>query len=134
LIERIECLSSADRDNLFELFQEWRKAEDQEERRAIRQAAEEILEQGPPAVKPMFPAGDVAMPKGLLSWAEHVGKKIRELREQAGLTQVALAETAGLPQSHISRLENAEHSATRMTLEKIASALGVQVRDIDPCS
>ena len=31
--------------------------------------------------------------------------KLRELREQAGLTQVELAEAVGLEQTHISRLE-----------------------------
>lgn len=70
----------------------------------------------------------------LKAWAEHVGRKIQELRKAAGLTQVQLAERAGLPQSHISRLENAEHSATNLTLEKLAGALGVSVGDIDPCA
>ena len=50
------------------------------------------------------------------------------------MTQTDLAKKAGLPESHISRLENAEIRATNLTLVKIAKALGVSVGDIDPCT
>lgn len=133
LIDRIGSLPKADRDDLFELLQEWRKADDPEEQRSIRRAMEEILAQCPVTVRPLTSADEQPMSRGLKTWAEHVGRKIRELRERARLTQAQLAEKAGLPQSHISRLENAEHSATRMTLEKIAKALNVDVGNIDPC-
>jgi len=63
---------------------------------------------------------------------DFVGKKIRERREAAGLTQEQLAEKSGLPQSHISRLENARHSPSRSTLDKIASALQISLADLDP--
>ena len=69
---------------------------------------------------------------GLKKWSEHVGGRIKERREGLGFTQADLASKAGLTQSHISRLESATHSATHKTLEKIAQALGVQVRDLDP--
>jgi DNA-binding XRE family transcriptional regulator len=134
LIERIGSLPKADRDDLFELLQEWRKAETLEEQESIHHAMDEILAQVPPDVQP-FPQPDrEPLSRGLRPWAEHVGKKIRELRDRAGLTQVQLAERSGLPQSHISRLENAEHSATHLTLEKIAAALGISVGEIDPCA
>ena len=71
---------------------------------------------------------------GLKKWSEHVGKRIKVARERLGLTQVDLAIKAGLTQSHISRLESAAHSATNKTLEKIAQALGVEVRELDPYS
>jgi len=64
----------------------------------------------------IFPFYDKPLARGR-KWAEHVGKKIKEFREQAQLTQVQLAEKAGLPQSHISRLEIAESSATHLTLK-----------------
>jgi DNA-binding XRE family transcriptional regulator len=133
LMDRIGSLPKADRDDLFELLQEWRKDTSPEERRSIRRAMEEILAQIPVNARRMTAAGDKPMSRGLKCWADHVGKKIRQLREKAGLTQVQLADKAGLPQSHISRLENAEYSATNMTLEKIANALGVTVGDMDPC-
>ncbi len=133
LIDRIGSLPKPDRDDLFELLQEWRKADGPEDQQSIHRAMEEILAQVPIVVK-QFPLTDAKpMSRGLKNWTEHVGGKIRDLREKAGLTQVDLAERAGLPQSHISRLERAEHSATHMTLEKIAKALGVGVGEIDPC-
>ena len=105
LIDRIGSLPKADRDDLFELLQEWRKADDPEEQQSIRRAMEEILAQIPVSVKSMPLTGQSDMSRNLKSWAEHVGRKIKELRERKGLTQSELAEKAGLPQSHISRLE-----------------------------
>ena len=60
------------------------------------------------------------MTRGLKKWATHVGNKIKDFREKAEMTQTDLAKKAGLPQSHISRLENAEHTPTNLTLVKIA--------------
>jgi ribosome-binding protein aMBF1 (putative translation factor) len=92
----------------------------------------EILSQAPSRSRPM-PLADQPMKPGLKKRADQVGGAIRGLRERAGLNQSELAEKAGLTQSHVSRLENAGHSATHMTLEKIAKALGVTVGDLDPC-
>jgi DNA-binding XRE family transcriptional regulator len=132
LIERIGSLPKADRDDLFELLQEWRRASDPEEQQSIHSAMEEILAQIP--VKAGSLPEEIGPTRGWQGWAEHVGKRIRELREAAGLTQMQLAEKSGLPQSHISRLENAEHSATNITLGKIAKALDVEIGTIDPCA
>ncbi len=133
LIDRIGTLPKTDRDDLFELLQEWRKADTPEDQDSIRRAMEEILAQVPISVKPMPLVVKPPLARGLQAWAEHVGKKIRALRESQNLTQIQLADRAGLPQSHISRLENAEHSATHLTLEKIAKALGIEVGELDPC-
>lgn len=134
LIDRVSTLPPADRDDLFELLDGWRKAGDAEERRSIHRAMEEILAQAPIGVTPMPLDEPAPLTRGLKAWTEHVGRTIKELRERAGLNQTELAERAGLRQSHISRLENAEHSPTHLTLEKIAQALGVEVGTIDPDS
>jgi DNA-binding XRE family transcriptional regulator len=134
LINRIGQLSKPDRDDLFDLLQEWRKASSQEEQRSIRRAMEEILAQTPLMVKPMLLNEEKPVGRGLKGWKEHVGRTIREFREKAGWTQAELAEKAGLPQSHVSRLENAAHSPTNMTLEKIAKALKIEVGKLDPCA
>jgi DNA-binding XRE family transcriptional regulator len=134
VIERIASLPKTDRDELFELFQELRSATDDEELLSIQRAMEEVLAQIPAGTRPLAQPNDGAMPQGVQKWAGHVGRRIRELREKAQLTQVELSDRAGLPQSHISRLENAEHSPTNMTLKKIAAALGVEVGEIDPCA
>ena len=130
LIDRLKALPKEDRDDMFELVQIWHNSSDPEEQRSARQAMEEILAQIPLKIKPMPLVKSIM--SGRDNWARHVGMRIRELREKAGLTQTQLARKADLPQSHISRLENAEHSATHLTLEKIAKALGVSVRKIDP--
>ncbi len=134
LIDRIGTLPKPDRDDLFELFSELRKGDDPEERKRIHQAMEEILA-GPPSVEaralPLSSAQ--ATPAKLKKWTDYISKRIRSEREAAGLTQKQLAEKAGLGQSHISRLEKGEHSPSHLTLQKIASALGKPVGELDPC-
>jgi ribosome-binding protein aMBF1 (putative translation factor) len=49
---------------------------------------------------------------------------VREMREEAGLTQTELAKKAGTTQSVIARLEDAEYTGHSLaTLERIASSL-----------
>jgi len=134
LITRIRSLPKVDQDDLFELFQELRKAEDPDTQKNIRLAMEEILAPIPIRRRPMHISEEKPMGRKLKNWAIHVGRKIRAHREAAGLTQVQLAGKAGIPQSHLSRLENAEHSATNFTLQKLATALGIRVGDLDPCA
>ena len=130
LIDRIGSLPKGDRDDLFELLQEWSKANEAEEMDSLHRAMEEILAQIPVSVRSLPAAGEA--PVALKSWAECVGGKIKQLRATAEMSQQQLAEKTGLPQSHISRIENAQHSATHRTLQKIAKALGVKVFKIDP--
>lgn len=133
LIERFGLLPKDDLDDILELMSLWHEARDDlDERTAIRRAVNEILSQTPIEVVSLDIEPANSIPTELQKWSEHVGKTIRSLRENAGLNQTELAEKAGLTQSHISRLENAEHSATHKTLEKIAAALGVHVKDLDP--
>ena len=44
-------------------------------------------------------------PAQLQKWVEYIRAKIKGLRDKAGMTQMELADKSGLPQSHISRLE-----------------------------
>lgn len=132
MTNRISTLPPADREDLFQLMTAWSKTGDEDERKGIKWAMIEILTQGQVKVKSMPMVSDQTMSAKSKSWAVHVGATIRKLREKAGLSQVQLAERAGLPQPHLSRLENAAHTATHVTLEKIAAALGVTVGDLDP--
>lgn len=65
-------------------------------------------------------------------WYASVGGRIKSHRGQAHLTQEQLAKKAGIPQSHISRLESGKHAPSYVTIEKIAKALGLQPGDINP--
>lgn len=48
---------------------------------------------------------------------------LMKAREKAGLTQVELAERAGVPQSTVARIERGDSTKTS-TLEKLAEAMG----------
>ncbi len=54
---------------------------------------------------------------------------VREMREDAGFTQMALAKRVGTAQSVIARLEDTEYAGHSLTmLERIAAACGVGLR------
>ena len=59
-----------------------------------------------------------------------IGKRIRDAREQAGLTGEQLADRLGIGQSSISRWENAHYRITLPTLVKIANALDVSLDEL----
>ena len=58
------------------------------------------------------------------------GRKTRELRVAAGLSQEALAEKAGLHRTYVGMIERAEKNITLANIEKIARALGVSIREM----
>jgi transcriptional regulator with XRE-family HTH domain len=55
------------------------------------------------------------------------GQRIRELRKSRGLTQRALAETAGVDFTYLSKIENdrLEHTPSIRTIQELAQALEV---------
>jgi ribosome-binding protein aMBF1 (putative translation factor) len=126
---RISALPPEDKNDLYELLPSL-LGDDEEERESAQQTVKEILDQSGGRIRPLelpiHPA------ESLRNWIEFISRRIRERRLSAGLTQEQLAAKAGLPQSHISRLESGQHSPTAKTLEKIASALGVSVSVFDP--
>jgi DNA-binding Xre family transcriptional regulator len=133
LARSIKRLSPADFDELIGLVRHLHQADDREEYDSWVRAIEELLGPRPSGTEP-FTLADEPMAPGLKRWSEHVGRKIRRFRKYAVMKQSDLATATGLTQSHISRLENAAHSATHLTLTKIAQALGVEVGEIDPCT
>jgi transcriptional regulator with XRE-family HTH domain len=57
-----------------------------------------------------------------------IGLNITIIREQRGLTQEKLAELAGLHRAYIGQIERGEKNIGLRNLEKIAKALGVDIR------
>ena len=55
------------------------------------------------------------------------GKFIREARLEKGLTQKQLAETTGINQADISRLENGTANPSLRTLKRLAAGLGMKL-------
>jgi DNA-binding XRE family transcriptional regulator len=129
LHDRVRRLPDDDRNDLYELIPHL-LSDDVEEQRSAMKAATEILAQRPVRVLELdFLEGSNSE---LVQWTRFISKRIRKARKAAGLTQVELAERSGIPQSHISRLENGEHSPSAQTLKRLAQALNVPYEDLDP--
>ena len=60
--------------------------------------------------------------------AEDVGKKIRALRVERGLTVRELAEQSGVSYVNISKLENDKYNASIAILNKLLEVLGAELR------
>jgi DNA-binding XRE family transcriptional regulator len=130
VVERIRALPREDKNDLFKLAKALFVAETKEEEESAAAAMHEILEQAPINLKTLDIQTENNL--GLKKWLDYVGDRIKQARESAGLTQTELSTRAGLPQSHISRLENGQHSPSFATLEKIAKALNIPVSQLDP--
>ena len=61
---------------------------------------------------------------------KRVALKLKVLREQRGMTQGELAAKAKLSREYVLRLEAARQDPTLSTLEALAKALGVPVREL----
>jgi transcriptional regulator with XRE-family HTH domain len=59
--------------------------------------------------------------------ASHFAGRLRELREQTGLSQKELADKANLTTDGVSRLERGDRSPSWETAVALAEALGVEV-------
>ena len=62
-----------------------------------------------------------------MNMINEIARTIRAAREAKGLSQRALAKRAGLPQSHISRIENAGVDLRLSSLSEIARALDLEL-------
>jgi len=132
VVERVSRLPSEDQKELYELVKGIAGQKDAEEVDAICRAMLEILDQEPSGLKVLDPAQPQNRPDKLEKWVSFIADRVQTLRKAAKMTQVELAERAGLPQSHISRIEKAKLSPSRATLEKITNALNVKLCDLDP--
>jgi transcriptional regulator with XRE-family HTH domain len=54
-----------------------------------------------------------------------VGRNVKRVRQEKGLTQEQLAELSGFSQQYISGLEKGRRNPTIVSLYKLATALGV---------
>jgi transcriptional regulator with XRE-family HTH domain len=56
---------------------------------------------------------------------------LRAWREYLGFTQAELAEKAGITQAALSQIENGESRLRKATKEKLASAMGINLEQLD---
>ncbi|MFZ2112724.1 MAG: helix-turn-helix transcriptional regulator [Solirubrobacteraceae bacterium] len=59
-----------------------------------------------------------------------LGRAVRRLREERGLTQEELASRAGTTFGTVSRVESAKSAPAWWTVRKIAEALGVSIAEL----
>lgn len=59
-----------------------------------------------------------------------VGNNVRKERQKRGLSQEELAELADLHRTYIGMIERAEKNVTISSLEKVASALNIDIREL----
>ena len=55
----------------------------------------------------------------------YLGRNLRRVRTAAGLTQAALAKRCGMDRSYVGGLEAGERNPTALTLQRLATVLGV---------
>lgn len=61
---------------------------------------------------------------------ELFGKNVQRLRIEQNISQEKLAEKAHLHRTYIGMVERAERNITLINMQKIASALGVQIGEL----
>jgi len=57
----------------------------------------------------------------------HIADKLKAEREARGLSQLALSKLAGIPQSHISKIENGTVDLRLSSLIELARVLGLEL-------
>ena len=60
------------------------------------------------------------------------GRRVRELREQAGWSQEQFAEECGLHRTYVGGIERGERNVGLVNIARIAQALGVSIAGLFP--
>ncbi|AMV18279.1 helix-turn-helix domain-containing protein [Planctomyces sp. SH-PL14] len=128
---RLRELPKEERELFWETVK-YASSDDSEEREEAIKTCLEILNPVPASKAKVSRLAVDDNEASLGKWTGFVCERVKQARVNAGLTQEQLAEKAGLPQSHVSRIERGKHSPTQMTLQKIADALGVPLAQFDP--
>lgn len=63
-----------------------------------------------------------------MEFQKEIAKIFKEAREKAGMTQVEVAEKAGIDANYYARVERGEVNPRGNILDKIAKALGIKLR------
>lgn len=58
------------------------------------------------------------------------GKKIRQLRDERGISQEKLGELAKVHRTYVGMIERGEKNITLTNIEKFAKALKVEIKDL----
>jgi len=61
---------------------------------------------------------------------QQFANRVRQLREEKGISQEKLGALAGVHRTYIGMIERAEKNITLANMEKIAKALGIRIKDL----
>jgi len=64
------------------------------------------------------------------TWKAAFGARVRELRQERGLSQEAFADSAGFHRTYIGAIERGEQNPSLAVIHLIATALDVHVREL----
>lgn len=65
-----------------------------------------------------------------MDWREIVGRNVRRLRQDKGLTQEQLAFEAGLDLTYVGGIERGRRNPSLLVMAALAKALGAHVADL----
>ena len=65
-----------------------------------------------------------------MSSGKKLGENLRKLRLKKNMSQVDLANALSVDRAYISNIENGRMNPTLSTLEKIAGALGISIKEL----
>lgn len=60
------------------------------------------------------------------------GNRLREIREEVGISQEKLADLAGVHRTYVSSVERGKRNVSLVNIERFAAALGVVMGDLMP--
>lgn len=60
------------------------------------------------------------------------GTRLRDVRENAGISQEKLAELAKLHRTYVSSVERGKRNISLVNIERLADALGVSMKELMP--
>lgn len=64
------------------------------------------------------------------SEAEKLGKNLKRIRTEKGISQVEIAKSLGVSRGFVSNLENGKTNPTLATIAKLADAIGVNSNEL----
>ena len=141
IVERLLRLPPEKTKRVLELWKLHGQSQDQEERDEIQKVFVEIIH---PALVdiPWHPGTIGRLEEGvsgetirkIKSYRKLVGLRIRNRRIGLAMTQDDLAQKAGIPQSHVCRIEKGMHASTDATIQRVAQALSTAPSELDPAS
>jgi transcriptional regulator with XRE-family HTH domain len=60
------------------------------------------------------------------------GKRLKDVREEVGISQEKLAEEANLHRTYVSSVERGKRNISLVNIERLAAALGVSMGELMP--